>query len=82
MRYTAVFMLFASKSVPITIDTDNDFRGFHDRMWAGEIDLTNDENKLQYALVYMNEFLSNINTERFENSLRIVSLNQETPGSY
>ncbi len=79
MRYTAVFMLFASKSVSITLDTKNDFRDFHDRIWAGEIDLANDENKLQYALVHMNEFLSNIKTERFENScvlFRITNNNQ------
>jgi hypothetical protein len=44
-------------------------------MWEGEIDLSKDENKLQYALVHMNQFLSNINTERFENSLNIMSEN-------
>jgi hypothetical protein len=42
-------------------------------MWEGEIDLSNDENKLQYALVHMNQFLSNINNKRFEKSLHIIS---------
>lgn len=74
--YTSIFIMYASKSVPINMDnTKADFRDFHRRMWEGEIDLSKDENKLQYALVHMNQFLSNINTKRFENSLRIISKN-------
>lgn len=76
IHYIATFIFFASKTIPIKIDgIKTDFKDFHERMWAGEIDLANDENKMQYALVHMNEFLSNINTDRFENSLRIISEN-------
>ncbi|MCX7746576.1 MAG: phosphotransferase [Clostridia bacterium] len=75
--YMSIFILYASKSVPIKIDNiKTNFRDFHKRMWEGEIDLFNDENKLQYALVHMNQFLSNINTKRFEDSLHIISENQ------
>lgn len=74
--YTSIFIMYASKSVPIKIDSIKaNFRDFHKRMWEGEIDLSNDENKLQYALVHMNQFLANINTKRFENSLNIISKN-------
>jgi thiamine kinase-like enzyme len=71
--YTSIFIMYASKSVPIKIDNSkSNFRDFHKHMWEGEIDLSKDENKLQYALVHMNQFLSNINTKRFDNSLHII----------
>lgn len=74
--YMSIFIMYASKSVPIKIDnTKSSFRDFHKRMWEGEIDLSKDENKLQYALMHMSQFLSNNKTERFENSLHIVSEN-------
>ncbi|MCX7747110.1 MAG: phosphotransferase [Clostridia bacterium] len=74
--YMSIFILYASKSVPIRIDNiKTSFRDFHKCMWEGEIDLSNDENKLQYALVHMNQFLYNINTKRFEDSLNIISEN-------
>lgn len=75
--YMSIFILYASKSVPIKIDDNmkTNFRDFHKCMWEGEIDLSNDENKLQYALVHMNQFLCNINTKRFEDSLHIISKN-------
>ncbi|HEX9061492.1 MAG TPA: hypothetical protein VF941_15025, partial [Clostridia bacterium] len=75
--YMAIFILHASKSVPIKTDNiKSDFRDFHKCMWEGKIDLSSDENKLQYGLVHMNQFLSNINTKRFEDSLHIISENQ------
>ncbi|WP_411682385.1 phosphotransferase [Clostridium thailandense] len=74
--YTSIFIMYASKSVPIKIDNaKSNFRDFHKHMWEGEIDLSKDENKLQYALVHMNQFLSNINIKRFQNSLHIISEN-------
>lgn len=74
--YMSIFILYASRSVPIRVDNiKTNFRDFHKRMWEGEIDLSNDENKLQYGLVHMEQFLSNIKTERFENSLHIISGN-------
>jgi thiamine kinase-like enzyme len=74
--YMSIFMLYASRSIPIRIENlEINFRDFHKRMWEGEIDLSNDENKLQYAFVHMNQFLSNINNERFENSIDIICKN-------
>ncbi|WP_368487752.1 phosphotransferase [Clostridium sp. BJN0013] len=76
IQYMCIFIFYASKSVPIKIDNIKmNFRDFHKCMWEGKIDLSNDENKLQYALVHMSQFLSNINTKRFEDSLNIVSNN-------
>lgn len=71
--YTSIFILYAAKSVPIRIDTiQTSFRNFHNNMWEGKIDLSNDENKLQYAIIHMNQFLSNMNTKRLEDSLHIL----------
>lgn len=51
------------------------FREFHDSLWNCEISLTNNETKLQYALVHEEEFRRKMQTSRFEDSLRIVSEN-------
>lgn len=74
MSYFIVFMLFASKGKPIDLNIEKpDFRDFHDRIWAGEISLADDEIKLQYAWVHMDQVLKNMQTRRFEEALRIVS---------
>lgn len=76
IQYMCIFILYASKSVPIRIDNVKmNFKDFHKCMWEGKIDLSNDENKLQYALVHMNQFLFNINSRRFKDSLNIISTN-------
>ncbi|MFS8602556.1 phosphotransferase [Priestia megaterium] len=74
MFYFVVFMLFGAKGQKVDANMERaNFRAFHDRIWRGEIDLHSDEAKVQYALVHMDQMLKNIRTERFENSLRIVS---------
>lgn len=72
--YLSIYILYASKSVPIIIENmETNFIDFHKRMWEGKIDLSNNENKLKYAIVHMNQFLFNFNTHRFEYSLSIIS---------
>ncbi len=76
MSYFCVFMLFGAKGKPIDGNIekmDLDFRSFHDRIWAGEISLTSDDAKVQYALVHMEQILRNMRTKRFEDALKIVS---------
>jgi hypothetical protein len=59
---------------PININTGTlSFNEFHDRLWNGEINLANNDNILHYALVHMRELLSNMQTKRFDESLRIVA---------
>lgn len=41
-----------------------DFRDFHDRIWASEISLANDEAKLQYAWVHMDQILKDMQIKR------------------
>lgn len=49
-----------------------DLRNFLDRIWAGEIDLADDEMKVEYATAHLNQALKNHRTPRFQEALRIV----------
>ena len=50
-----------------------DFNDFHDRIWNSEINLGNRKSKLQYGWVHMERLLHNMQTQRFKESLYIVS---------
>lgn len=80
MAYFAVFIAVVAKGKPIDLDhiTKYDFHDFHNRMWAGEIDLANDKTKLEYAVVHMEQLLNNMRLEKFNDSLKIVSMAKHT----
>lgn len=81
MSYFTVFMtIVAAKGKPIDLNciAKYDFRDFHNRMWAGEIDLANDEPRLEYALVHMEKLLSNMRLDRFNDSLKTVSMAKQS----
>ena len=72
--YPAFVMMFSCKGRSIeSLANAPDFRDFHTRIRAGEIDLANDESKLDYAKVHLNQLLQDGRTPRFQESLRIVS---------
>jgi aminoglycoside phosphotransferase (APT) family kinase protein len=80
MYYFTYFLLLVSADgVPIDLNlTKPDFREFHDRMWAGKIDLgktnsPNNDARQQYALVHMEQLLHNLRLKRFDDSLNTVS---------
>jgi len=62
----------AGKSISINMDTIG-FHEFHDRLWNSEINLGNNDEKLHYGLVHMKQLLSNMQTKRFDESLKIVA---------
>jgi len=62
----------ARKSIDINTNTPG-FHEFHDCLWNGEVDLANNDEIVHYALVHMKELLSNMQTKRFEESLRLVA---------
>jgi len=75
MFYAVVFMLLGSKGKSIESNAKApDFRDFHDCIWAGGVSLANDERKLEYAKVHMNQVLQNLRAVRFQEALRIVSM--------
>jgi len=74
MFYAAFLMLFGARGKSIdSLSNAPDFRDFHDRIWTGEVNLANDEIKMEYAKVHMNQALRNRRTTRFRDALQIVS---------
>lgn len=61
----------AGKSIDINMSTLS-FNEYHDRIWNNEINLADNDEKLRYALVHMKKLQNNMQTKRFEESLRIV----------
>lgn len=74
LGYVAIFLLLGSSGKPIEPHAAAPaFRDFHNRIWAGEVDLGSAEAKLQYGRVHMHQALHEMRAARFDDSLRIVS---------
>ncbi|HEX4165816.1 MAG TPA: hypothetical protein VHZ55_10115, partial [Bryobacteraceae bacterium] len=75
MLSAAVFLLLGSAGKPIRQnETPPSFRDFHERIWAGEIDLAADNDlKVVYGMVHWEELLQNVRQPRLDEALRIVS---------
>lgn len=74
MSYATIFLLLGSSGKPIEPHAAvSSFRDFHNRIWAGEVDLGSAEAKLQYGRVHMNQALHEMRAPRFDHALRVVS---------
>jgi hypothetical protein len=74
MLAAAVFLLLGSGGRPPgPAACAPDFRQFHDRIWAGEVDLANNDSKIAYGMAHWEQFLQNARQARLEEALRIVS---------
>jgi len=74
MSYFSFIMMLATKGNAVELDNEViDFRDYHDRMWAGEITLVSDKERMRYARVHMEQALRNMQTKRFEDSIDFVS---------
>ena len=62
----------AGKPVPQR-ENPPSFRAFHERIWAGEIDLAGNRLKIVYSMVHWQQLLQNVRQPRFDDALRIVS---------
>jgi hypothetical protein len=49
------------------------FTDFHRRIWAGEVNLADNDTKVIYGRVHWERLLQNMQTPRFEEALKIVS---------
>jgi thiamine kinase-like enzyme len=75
MLSAAVFLLLGSpnsKKPP-------EFRDFHQRIWAGEINLADNDMKTDYGKVHWERLLQNVREARFDEALRIVSTRHASP---
>ena len=74
MLSAAVFLLLGAAGKPLrAIQHPPSFRDFHDRLWAGEIDLADNDMKVICGLVHWKELLANVRQPRFDEALKIVS---------
>jgi hypothetical protein len=73
MLSAAVFLLLGSAGKPIKKEANlPSFRGFHERIWAGEIDLSDNEWKIIYGRVHWGQLLHNMRQARMAEALRVV----------
>ena len=49
------------------------FRDLHQRIWAGEVNLADNDVKIVYGRVHWEQLLQNMRQARFDEALRIVS---------
>lgn len=74
MFAAALFLLLASAVKPIRqSERPPSFRDFHQRIWAGEIDLADNDLKIVYGMVHWEQLLHNVRQPCFDEALRIVS---------
>ena len=75
MFSATVFLLLGAAGRPISQSEENppSFRDFHQRIWAGEVNLADNDMKIAYGRVHWEQFLKNVRETRFDEALRIVS---------
>ncbi len=75
MFYAMVF-LFVGASGSERMDQSEkapEFKDFHRRMWAGEVNLVDKETKIVYGRIHWERLVQNMRQARFNEALRIVS---------
>jgi len=74
MFAAAIFLLLGSAGRPVRqSENPPSFRDFHKRIWAGGIDLADNDLKIVYGMVHWEQLLQNVRQPRFDEALRIVS---------
>jgi len=72
--YTMAFLYQGSQGEPIDWSgTVPEFRDYHRRLWAGEIDLADKDVKIVYGKVHWERLLHNVQQPRYKEALRIIS---------
>ena len=72
--YAMGFLLLGSSGKPIDwSETAPEFRDFHRRMWADEVNLKDKQMKIVYGRIHWEQLLRNVRKARFNEALRIVS---------
>jgi hypothetical protein len=69
-----VFLLLGSAGKPINQhESPPSFRDFHRRIWAGDVNLADNDMKIAYGRVHWEQLLQNSRGARFDEALGIVS---------
>jgi aminoglycoside phosphotransferase (APT) family kinase protein len=81
MFAATIFLLLGVAGKPITTNEDlPSFREFHRLIWAGEIDLADNNLKIVYGKVHWEQLLKNIRRARFDESVATVGERNERRG--
>ena len=73
MLSAAVFLLLGSAGEPIRQNENpTSFRDFHERIWAGEVNLADNDQKTVYGMVHWEQLLRNVRQTRLDESLRTI----------
>ena len=79
MFYAMAFLFMGSAGKPMDWSQSvPGFRDFHRRMWAGQVDLADQDVKIVYGRIHWERLLQNVRQERYKEALRIVSARQAT----
>ena len=74
MLSATVFLLLGSAGKPINLSEKlPSFAEFHRRIWAGKVNLADNDLKIVYGMVHWEQLLQNMRQPRFDEALRIVS---------
>jgi len=74
MLSATVFLLLGSAGKPISQHQNpSSFGDFHRRIWAGEVNLADNDLKIVYGMVHWGQLLQNVRRTRFEEALGIIS---------
>lgn len=72
--YAMAFLLLGSSGRQLNLSKNGlDFREFHRRIWAGEVNLKDNEMKIAYGTVHWNQLLQTTRQARLNEAMRIVS---------
>jgi hypothetical protein len=75
MFYAVLFLLLSSSGKPVNrSENAPEFRDFHQRIWAGEVNLGNNDVKTVYGRVHWEQLSRNMREARFNSiEMRMVS---------
>ena len=80
MFYAAVFLLLGTSGKPVDHSEQAPaFRYFHQRIWAGEVNLADNNPKTVYGRIHWEQLLQNLRRAQFDEALRIVSARHACP---
>ena len=72
--YAAVFLLLGTSGRPLAKSEEAPgFREFHRRIWAGEVNMADNDMKTVYGRLHWERLAQNVRQARFMEALRIVS---------
>jgi thiamine kinase-like enzyme len=78
--YAMAYLLQGSAGKPIDwSETVPEFRDFHRRIWAGEVNLAEKQMKIAYGRVHWEQLLRNVRQARFSEALKTVSDRHASP---